>query len=81
MIKPEYGTENYVVCNLSTRQRSSCAQVRSGVLPLTIETGRYVNVEEEKRICPMCCLNDIENEFHFVFYSPFYCEQRDFFVS
>ena len=26
----------------------------------------------------MCCLNEIENEFHFVFRCPFYCEQRDF---
>ena len=56
------GTEYYVVYNLSKRQRSLCAQVRSGLLPLTVETGRYVNVEEEKWICPMCCLNDIENE-------------------
>jgi len=80
MVNPEYGTENYVVYNLSKRQISLCAQVRSGVLTLTVETGRYVNLQEEKRIGPMCFLNDIENELHFVFYCPFYCEQRDFFV-
>ena len=34
MIKLECGTENDVVYNLSKRQRSLCAQVRSGVLLL-----------------------------------------------
>ncbi len=40
MIKYECDTENYVVYNLSKKQRSLCAQLRSGILLLTVETGR-----------------------------------------
>lgn len=39
--------------------------LRFGILPLMFETG--ISLEEEMQICSMCCLNDVENEFHFVF--------------
>lgn len=29
----------------------------------------------------MCCLNYTENELHFVFFCPFYCEQRNALFS
>ena len=47
----------------------------SGILP-----GQYVNVEKDKWIGLMC-LNDIANEFHLIYYSPFYCEQCDALYS
>ena len=46
---------------MSKNHRSVCAQLRS----LTVEIGRYVNLEEEKQIC---YLNYIENVFHFVLF-------------
>ena len=75
-IKSCYGSEKYVCAPLSKRQRSLCAQLRSGILPLHLETGRYRGVIEEERICTYCDLNDIENEFHFMFYCPLYHELR-----
>ena len=40
MIKSHYACEKYVCAPLSKRQRSLCAQLRSGILPLHLETGR-----------------------------------------
>ncbi len=54
------------------RQRSLCAQLHSGILPLHLETGRYRGVIEEERICTYCDINKIENEFRFVVYCPLY---------
>jgi hypothetical protein len=75
IIKSCFGNEKYVCAPLSKKQRSLCAQLRSGVLPLHLETGRYRGVPEEERICDYCNI-DIENEFHFVFYCPLYHEMR-----
>ena len=65
----------YTTAPLTKRQRSLCAQLRSGILPLHLETGRYRGTKEEDRKC-FNCLTEIENEFHFLFYCPLYQELR-----
>lgn len=52
--------------------------LRSAILPLDVETGRYLSLEEGKRTCSLF-LNEIENEFRFVFYCTFYRELHDTF--
>jgi len=66
-IKLEFKTEAYVKLNLTRSQRSYLAQLRSGTLPLHIETGRFVGKDPTERICQLCDLNEIESEFHFIF--------------
>ena len=44
LFKSEYCTENYLKLYLSRSQRSLLAQLRTGILPLRIETGRYQNI-------------------------------------
>lgn len=44
--------------------------MRSAILPLDVETGRHLSLEEEKQICSLF-LNEIEDELHFVFYCTF----------
>ena len=39
---------------------------------LLIEKGRYHNIERGKRICQMCDMNDVEDEYHFILKCPFY---------
>ena len=70
------GPESYATCFLSRSQRSLCAQLRCGILPLAIEVGRFTAVLEEKRLCSLCDLQDIENEYHFMFYCPLYDDLR-----
>ncbi len=60
-IQYEYYTENHVLCNLSKTKRSLCSQIRGGTLSLHIKTGRYVGLEEDSRICPMCYLKEMGN--------------------
>ena len=63
--------------NLNKGQRSLCAQLRTGTLPLAIETGRFNATPEEERLCLLCELGEIENEVHFLFYCPTYEDLRD----
>lgn len=77
LIKDSFGPEPYVTLNLTRAQRSVCAQLRCGTLPLALETGRFHSVPEEERICTLCDLIDIENEMHFLFYCPLYCDLRN----
>ena len=42
------------------------AQFRCGILPLKIETGRFSRLPLDERVCEMCNLNKIEDEFHFL---------------
>lgn len=72
LFKSDYSTEPYVSLKLKRRQRSLCAQLRSGTLALAIEVGRFKGIPEEQRICEFCELNAIEDEFHFLFYCPLY---------
>ena len=46
-------------------QRLLCAQLHSGTLTLALETGRFIGIPEEDRICLLCDLEEIENEIHF----------------
>ena len=43
-------------------KRSLLAQLRTGILPLSIETVRYYCIALENRICLLCNLNKIEDE-------------------
>jgi hypothetical protein len=64
--KDDFYTEPYVKnCNARFK-RSILAQLRSGVLPLFIETGRYYRIKAEDRLCKLCDLNVMEDEFHFI---------------
>ena len=48
--------------------RSFIAQLRTGTLPLHIETGRYRHVKPEKTFCFICNEKDsVENKLHFLF--------------
>lgn len=57
-------------------QRSLCAQLSPGKLPLTMERGRFSVTQEQDIIFLLYDLGDIENEIHFMFYSPLYGKLR-----
>ena len=67
--------------HLNKRQRSLCAQIRSGTLPLALETGRFNATPEEERYCLFCELDEIENEVHFLFYCSKYDDIREILVN
>ena len=60
---------------------------RTGILPLERETGRYVPIfyktlkkyrkrTANERLCKLCRLNDIGNEYHFMCVCPVYNSRR-----
>lgn len=66
----------YVKQSLTERQRSLCAQLRLGTLPSVIQTCRFTGLPEEKRLCLLCNLGEIEAEAHFILYHPLYSDLR-----
>ncbi len=74
LFKNNYDTEDYVKYCLPRLQRSLLAQIRCGILPLNIETGRFHGLKLEDRLCLLCNLNEIECEFHFVCVCPIYTD-------
>ncbi len=76
-IKTEFRVEKYLQLNISKYEKSLLSQLRYGILPLRIETGRYVNEKREDRICTLCNMNQIEDQLHFVFHCTMYNDNRD----
>ena len=66
LFKESFKTEQYVNINMSKHERSMMAQFRCGILPLRIETGRYIGEAVDNRLCRMCAENCIEDEMHFL---------------
>ena len=75
LLKNNKITERYVKFNLDCKERSMLAQLRMGTLALHVETGRYRNVPLNRRFC-FHCLDQIEDETHFVFDCTLYTEYR-----
>ena len=79
--KEKFEIENYVTLNLDRHQRSILSQLRSGILPLQVELGRYNNTKLEDRTCTLCTGNVIEDECHLLFHCPMYTNCREEFFS
>ena len=66
---------------MNRKYRSVVAQLRSGILPLEIETGRWKGTELFNRVCQLCSSGCVEDEAHFLFTCDFYKEERQSFAQ
>ena len=57
-----YENEQYLNLFIPRYQRIKLSQLRLGVLPIKVETGRYSKVAVEDRICEMCESGEVEDE-------------------
>ena len=80
LCKNNWGGENYLKTNLTRQQRSLFCQLRCGILPLHIETGRYgpKPLKPEERICKLCN-TEPETEFHYLYKCNAYTQSRNEF--
>ena len=78
--KNQFFTEPFVKLVTNRRHRSAISQFRCGILPLSIETGRYLNIPENFRICLFCDEDEIETEAHFLLYCGKYATERQGFM-
>ena len=63
--------------NLLKFERSLISQLRLGILPLRIETGRFIGLEVQERLCEVCDNNQVEDEAHFLFDCETYNDLRN----
>ncbi len=75
-IKTSFGVEKYLLLNLERYERSLLSQLRYGILPLRVETGRFVGETHDNRTCVLCNTNNVEDQMHFLFHCDFYNAQR-----
>ena len=64
--KTTSGPKNYILISISKSVRSLLVQLRCGVLPLAIETGRFTRKDISERKCIICNSGAIEDEQHFI---------------
>jgi hypothetical protein len=79
--KTSYNAEPYMYNVHNKGHRSALAQFRCGILPLKIETGRFMNIPLEFRLCIFCDNDCIEDEFHFLFDCKLYTDLRNTLIS
>ncbi len=66
---------------MNRKHRSYLAQYRCGILLLSIETGRWGSIPLEDRICKMCDILVVEDEYHFIFHCSLYNNIRYIFLQ
>ena len=66
IFKREFKLESYLL-NLSPYEREVLNKLRCCNLKLPIETGRWENIPRENRLCQLCNLQNIGNEYHYLF--------------
>ena len=76
-LKTEFGPEKFLTLNIDRYEKSLLSQLRYGILPLRVETGRFVNEPRCNRICTLCNSGQIEDQIHFIFHCNLYNEQRN----
>ena len=80
-IKSEYGVENFLLLNIYKYEKSLLSELRYGILPLRVETGRFCNEKREERVCTLCKTNTVESVEHFLFECSIDDAQRLSFIN
>ena len=73
--KCHISTENYASKNINKYKRSLLAILRSGTLPLAVDTGRFKSKQLSQRLCKLYNSNVIEDEEQIIITCPFYKTQ------
>ena len=76
MFKKAFESEYYLHRVINRGHRSVLSQFRCGILPLSIEVGRYTNTPLEDRVCELCENGVLEDECHFLLECEVYRDLR-----
>lgn len=76
LFKLDTELEQYLNCVTQNKYKYALSRFRLSSHNLAIETGRYVGIPREERLCVFCNMKTIENEFHFLSVCPLYIDLR-----
>ena len=74
--KKDIYVEFYVTTSMPFHHRQSLAMLRTGCLPIAIETGRHHAIPLDERVCKLCNMQCIEDEVHFLLGCSLYDDLR-----
>ena len=77
IFKNQLTLEPYLGLNLPLKTRNTFTKLRGGLLRIEVNLGRWRGKNYEKRICPLCNYNEIEDEIHVLFTCPVWNCYRD----
>lgn len=75
-VKHSFELDSYLNTLSERKYKIALSKFRLSSHNLEIERGRYFNVPRSERICKICQMNVIENEFHFRLTCPLYTDLR-----
>lgn len=77
LFKKSFNYENYVA-TFNRSLRAPFTKLRISSHSLMIENGRHFQpkIEPQNRLCKLCNLNAVEDEFHFMMICPYYADLR-----
>ena len=64
-----------------TTYRNTGSKLRLSTLNLFTEIGRHRNIVRNERICSLCTVNEVEDEYHFLLICPSYNELRHLYFN
>ena len=81
IFKHTFNLEPYLDNITNKRFRIALSRFRLSSHKLEIQRGRYHTIDSENRICEICNLKAIENEYHFVLVCPLYRDIRTQYLT
>ena len=81
MFKYEITQEEYLSKVNVKKFRMALSRFRCSSHDLFVETGRYLNINRNERICTLCNLNVVEDEYHFLLVCPLYLHLREKYLQ
>ena len=65
LMKPDIEFESYLTQVKNVKHRQAATRFRISAHKLAVETGRYTNIERNLRLCSICNLQEIGDEYHY----------------
>ena len=80
IFKENLRLESYLI-NMNKKDRITFCRFRCGNHRLPITSGRYENRQRNMRLCTLCNLQSIGDEFHYIFVCPYFAKERKFHLK
>jgi len=80
IFKTQHELESYF-CNLLEKYVNCLVNYRMCYNRLTIETGRWVGLERNQRVCNLCNNGDIGDECHYIFRCAYFSVKRKHYIG